>query len=243
MYIPHHVRLTIFNAPHHTLCTQMQIMPPSVQTNTRDQTPDAKGVSRRRLILLVATATVASGLGVVLGSTLRFQVLPVSEAPLFKPQQDFPPLAEWPPRVPMAKERTDFDANWEREAPIRSLTYNNTEEPEAVSDDGFYGEDYAPESPVVPDPVPSDLGSGDTAPDTTMEVFVDESLPPMVSTSTRNIENDSDDADETQASNVDSALDSLPLFDKQPVSESHLENTPLIITPDDPSLYPHSLPE
>ena len=226
----------------------MQIMPSSVQTATKDSTSHASGVSKWRLVFLLVTATVASGLGIALGSTLRFQVLSVSEASLFKPQQDFPPLAEWPPQVPLAKERVDFETDWENEIPTQPLIYNNfpPENSESILDEGVYGEDYAPEAASIPDAasesVLSELDDEDTTQDTTVEVLDDDSSSPMVSTSTGDLEDDSNGIDELR--NAEDSLATPPSwFDKKPASEAQLRDTPVIISPDDPSLYPYSLPE
>ncbi|MGD1948761.1 MAG: hypothetical protein ACFB14_03835 [Leptolyngbyaceae cyanobacterium] len=224
-------------------------MPSSVQTATKDSTSNASGVSRWRLLFLLVTAAVASGLGIALGSTLRFQVLSVSEASLFKPQQDFPPLAEWPPQVPLAKERVDFETDWENEIPTQPLIYNDfpSENAESIQDEGIYGKDHAPEAAIIPDivsdPVPADLRDEDTTQDTTAEVLDDESSSPMVSTSTGDLEDESNGIDELR--NDEDSLTTPPpsWFDKQPASEAQFRDTPLIISPDDPSLYPYSLPE
>ncbi|MEM1255330.1 MAG: hypothetical protein AAGI69_23075 [Cyanobacteria bacterium P01_H01_bin.21] len=224
-------------------------MPPSVQATTKDSTSNASSVSRWRLVFLLVTATVASGLGIALGSTLRFQVLSVSEASFFKPQQDFPPLAEWPPQVPLAKEHVDFETDWENEIPTQPLIYNDFpgEDAESIPDDRIYGEDYAPEaaitSDIVSDPAPAGLDDEDTTQDTTVEVLDDESSPPVVSTSTGDLEDESDSIDELSNDEDSLTTPSPPWFDKQPASEAQFRDTPLIISPDDPSLYPYSLPE
>lgn len=102
----------------------MQMMPPPVKPTIKNLQSQPGRVSRRRLIFLATTALIASSFGIALGSTLRFQALSVGQAPLFKPQQDFPPLAEWPPHVPVTSEHEDFNTPWEEESAPPQLVYN-----------------------------------------------------------------------------------------------------------------------
>ncbi|NEP54511.1 MAG: hypothetical protein F6K65_39245, partial [Moorea sp. SIO3C2] len=78
-------------------------------------------ISRRRLFFLLATAAVASASGIVFGSTIRFQIASLGQSTrLFNPDQDFPPLAEWPPDIPESDE--SIYLHWNDEAlPARTL--------------------------------------------------------------------------------------------------------------------------
>ena len=225
-------------------------MPPSVQLTTKDSRPNTSRLSRRRLVFLLATATIASGLGVALGSTLRFQVLSVSEAPIFKPQQDFPPLAEWPPQVPLTRERDSFDTRWEYEAPTQQLIYEDRSKEDIGNintDESAYSEDFTPESATIPDvapnPIPANLNDEDTSQDPAAEIFDEEYSPPVVSTSTGDLDSDSNTSDELPSNDESLDESTPPWFDKEPVSESQLKDGPLIISPDEPFSSPYSLPE
>lgn len=97
-----------------------QIMPPPV----KDSALQSGRVSKKRFLFLITTALVGSGLGLALGSTVRFHMVSVGNAaPLFKPQQDFPPLAKWPPEVPFDQSYGDLDTGWEVERDVPQLVY------------------------------------------------------------------------------------------------------------------------
>lgn len=226
----------------------MQMMPPPVKPTATDPKSQSGRVSRRRLFSLVATAAVASGLGIALGSTLRFQVLPVGEAPLFKPQQDFPPLAEWPPQVPSATEREDLDTRWTEETPPPQLVYNERSSDVVESYNvGTVEEDNADATEVIPtselpDPVPTKLvnenNAQDITTDITNEVFDTDRIPPVVSSSTSAGELDDAAPEAMEGIAVDnnaSTVDRNPWFNKQPASESQFADGPVIIYPENSS--------
>lgn len=215
-------------------------MPPSVKSTLDASTPQSGRISRRRLFFLVATAAAASGLGMTLGGTLRFQVLPVGQAPLFKPQQDFPPLAEWPPEIPSAKELDDIDTDWS-ETPPPQLVYDErptqTIEVEAVSDDIYGAEEQTAEDVITPE----ETAGSATASDSNMEnepqtpadeVFDQEGLPPVVSTNTGELNNGAT-TDGAPLDNGVPATENSPWFNKQPASESQFTDGPVIIFPEE----------
>ena len=214
-------------------------MPPSVKSTVDTSTPRSGRISRRRLFFLVATAATASSLGIALGGTLRFQVLPVGQAPLFKPQQDFPPLAEWPPEVPSAKELNDLDTNW-NETPPPQLVYNERPtreiETEDVSEDIYDLEEQTAEDVITPEAIPDsaatdDLNTESDPQSLTDEVFDQEALPPVVSTNTGELDNTS--IDSAPPDNGVPATEDRPWFDKQPASESQFTDGPVIIFPEE----------
>ncbi|ESA35430.1 hypothetical protein N836_12045 [Leptolyngbya sp. Heron Island J] len=218
----------------------MQITPSSLQPTAKDTPPGASKVSRRRLFFLAATAAVASGLGIALGGTLRFQVVPVSQAPLplFKPQQDFPPLAEWPPEVPSADRYNDFDTRWEDIAPAPQLIYNDRRSADfdnhTTSEDDYDSTEFNSEVPLtpseIPSPIPANLGEDETQ-DVTDEFFEEESLPPVVSTQTGKLEGESTSTPQT--GNPASLTDTPPWLNKRPASEFQFTESPIIISPED----------
>jgi len=219
----------------------MQLMPPSVKSTVDASTPQSGRLSRRRLFFLVATAAAASGLGMALGGTLRFQVLPVGQAPLFKPQQDFPPLAEWPPEVPSVKKLNDIDTNW-NETPPPQLVYNEQPtqeiEVEAVNDDIYDTEDQTAEdistSEETADSATASDSNRENEPQTlTDEVFDQEELPPVVSTNTGELDNGTAVTDGTPLDSGVPATETSPWFDKQPASESQFTDGPVIIFPEE----------
>ena len=230
--------LAIFNE---ILLWPMQIMPPFVKQTQKDSKSQSGKGSRRRLSFLKATAAVASGLGIALGSTLRFQVLSTDQTTLFKPQQDFPPLAEWPPEVPSEPHRSRFDTSWEDEAfqpdlidrePSRGI--ENYEVDSDADSDRDYAEDYSVEdavAPNVPGPTPATFDSeftpqrstGGEDPDTT------ETLTPEAPTEAREFDPAPEAAPEIED---DSATDAQTWFDKRAASDHPFPNGPVIISPD-----------
>ncbi len=221
----------------------MQITPSSVTSPVKDTQPNSGKVSRRRLFFLAATATVASSLGIALGGTLRFQVVPVSQAaPLFKPQQDFPPLAEWPPEIPPEAHR-DFDASWENdEAPSSQLIYNDRLSTELegyeASEDDFSSTEYASDEETLvpadmPSPIPADFSREDGTQDVTNMVFEEETLPPLVSTNTGELDHEAVHSP-PQLEDTVPLTDTSPWFNKQPASELQFTDGPIIISPEEP---------
>lgn len=219
----------------------MQITPPSVKPTVKSTEPSSGRVSRRRLISLLVTAAVASFSGIALGSSLRFKMGPVSQAPLFKPQQDFPPLAEWPPKVPLGLERDELDTYWEEAPPSPQLVYDTPydEDIEIIENSdgnsGFYTtDDYALEEDLTLEesssPTPATVSVGnDTLPE---EVFEEETSPSVISTNTDELDNDPDSLESSDMSAPVSAGDPPPWFDKQPLSESKFTDGPVIVSPD-----------
>lgn len=213
----------------------MQIIPPPVKSNVK--------VSKRQLFSLLATATVASSLGIAMGSSLRFQVLPTGQTPRFKPQQDFPPLAKWPPQTPKPTMRDSFDTNWENEPSPPQLVYDNTprvdvesydDSPEPYSDEE-YSPDIATSEDVPTTPALPALSNEDDIQGNIDNGFEDESLTPVVSTNTNTgeLKNDSDFIDEPQIDYTPSMTEPPPWFNKEPMSESHfITDGPVIISPD-----------
>jgi hypothetical protein len=228
----------------------MQIMPSSVQSTTKHTKSESSKTSRRRLFSLLATAAVASGLGIALGSTLRFQVGPVSQAPLFKPQQDFPPLEEWPPALPSV-EHNEFDTNWNNEAHSPQLVYNDhytdqsyTEIEEVKNYNGsaylYAEEQHAPEETLILEELPSPSPATFSNEDGTItddEVFQESTLPPVTSTSAGELDDDSDVINTPQLNDVPSTEEAPPWFKKQPLSNPEfsappLTDAPVIISPE-----------
>lgn len=121
-----------------------QMMPPPVKSTVKDLVSKSSKGSKRRFVSLVSTAVVASGIGVTLGSTVRFHMGGTGEtAPLFKPQQDFPPLAKWPPEIPVDPSYKDFDRFWQEgseESDVPQLVYKasqstvDTEDPQGFDE-------------------------------------------------------------------------------------------------------------
>lgn len=203
----------------------MQIMPPSVEPTVENSKPQFGWMSKRRLFFLVATAATASGLGMALGGTLRFQVLSVVPAPLFKPQQDFPPLAEWPPEVPSAQDLENADRSWD-EPPAPQLVYNERPTEELEYND-VYQAPYDLEEPAPPDTfgpadsVDSSAASTENIPQNlTDDFFEQETSPPAIST------NGDSPRDESAINSPPIEINGLPRsesslrFNKQPVSEA-----------------------
>ncbi len=220
----------------------MQLMPPSVKSTVDTSTPQSGRLSRRRLFFLVATAAAASGLGMALGGTLRFQVLPVGQAPLFKPQQDFPPLTEWPPEAPSVKKLDDdaIDTSW-NETPQPQLVHNERPTPEieveAVSDDIYDTDEQTVEDVITSEESaePATVTESTTENDPqnlTDEVFDQEALPPVVSTNRGELDNGVT-TDGTPFDNGAPANEDSPWFDKQPASESQFTDGPVIILPEE----------
>lgn len=213
----------------------MQIIPPPVKSTVK--------VSKRRLFSLIATAAVASSLGIAMGSSLRFQVLPTGQTPRFKPQQDFPPLAKWPPQIPRPTMRDSFDTNWENEPSPPQLVYDDTPRVEIESYDDsselYSDEEYSPDIATSEDvpttPILPTLSNEDDIQSNINDGFEDESLTPVVSTNTNTgeLENDSDLIDEPQIDYTPSMTETPPWFNKEPMSESHFTTDgPVIISPD-----------
>ncbi len=236
----------------------MQTMPSPVKSTSKHTQSESGKVSRRRLFSLLATAIAASSLGIALGSTLRFQVVPGSQASLFKPQQDFPPLEEWPPEVPTTG--TDkFDTNWDHEIPPSQLVYNDhhnappyTEVENAEnydSSENFYddGQDIRKET-LVPEAPPSSTSAIFRHADGTItdEVSDEEISPPMVSTISGESDSDGSKTPQLDDNNVSPASETPHWFNKQPLSDSQFSdsqftNGPVISSPEI-SIPPYDLP-
>ena len=177
-----------------------------------------------------------------MGSTLRFQGLPDGQTPRFKPQQDFPPLAEWPPKIPRPTARDDFETNWEAESLPPQLVYNDAPEVDIETDDvstDIYSIDgeYSPETLGIPEDTPAgpNLSTSNDEDNAADNILEEESLAPVVSNSpdTRELYNDPDLIDESQIEAIPETTEIPPWFDKQPVSESQLNTDgPVIISPD-----------
>ena len=177
-----------------------------------------------------------------MGSTLRFQGLPDGQTPRFKPQQNFPPLAKWPPKIPRPTARDDFETNWEAESLPPQLVYNDAPAVDIETDDfsrDIYSidEKYSPETVAIPEDTPAvpNLSTSDGEDNATDNVFEEESLAPIVSTGpdTRELEDDPDLIEESQVDSLPETTEIPPWFDKQPVSESHFNTgAPVIISPD-----------
>ena len=218
----------------------MQITPSSLKPTQTDTSLGASKVSRRRLFFLAATAAVASGLGVALGSTLRFQVVPVSQAPLFKPQQDFPPLAEWPPEIPPVDHYDELDTYWEDIAPVPQLIDNERRstnlEGYTNSQNDYDSTEFHSEPPLtpseIPSPIPANLGEDNTQ-DVTDEFLEEEVLPPVGSTQTEELENES--VSTPQVESPEPLTDTPPWLNKRPASEFQFTESPIIISPEDAS--------
>ncbi|MEM9265552.1 MAG: hypothetical protein AAGA46_08515 [Cyanobacteria bacterium P01_F01_bin.13] len=221
-------------------------MPPSFKPTVGNIKPQSGRRPRRRLLFLGATAAIASSLGVGLGSALRFQ-MPVGQSPLFKPQQDFPPLAEWPPQIPPATELDDFGTDWEKFSPSSQLVYNDRPDEEAEVyeldeepslDEKQDVENLARTEENFPNPIPVTLDRTDSVQDTTDEVFED-GLTPVVSASTGELDDELTPIDTPQIDNGTPAphdIDSW--FDKQPASKTQFSDGPALIAPDELSPFP-----
>ncbi|MEM1238244.1 MAG: hypothetical protein AAGI45_00230 [Cyanobacteria bacterium P01_H01_bin.26] len=215
-------------------------MPPFVKQTQKDSRSQSGKGSRRRLSFLKATAAVASGLGIALGSTLRFQVLSTDQTTLFKPQQDFPPLAEWPPEIPPEPHHGHFDS-WENETfqpdlidrePTRDI--ENYQLDSTADREGDYAEDYSVEDAIAPDvpgPTPATFDNEFTPPGATGSEDPDttDTLPPEAPTEAREFEPAPDAAPGIED---DSATDAQTWFDKQAASDYPFSNGPVIISPD-----------
>ncbi len=223
----------------------MQIIPPSVEPTPEDRTPQSGRRPRRRLIFLGGTAAVASGLGIGLGSALRFQ-MPASQAPLFKPQQHFPPLAKWPPQIPLASERDFLDTDWEAIPSPHRLVYNapSSEELEdyELEQDVYSDETQGLERDIIleeniSNPIPTTV----KAPDITDDGFEPE-LSSVVSTHAEDRDNESAPMDELQIDNTsDPSPDIDAWFDKRPISETQFSDGPVIIAPNESILSPEGI--
>ncbi|MBT9310720.1 hypothetical protein [Leptothoe kymatousa] len=160
----------------------MQMIPPPAKPTVQSFKSQTGNGAKRRWIFLGATATVASVIGIALGSTVRFQVASGEVAPLFKPQQDFPPLAEWPPAVPSEQDNNrELDA-WDRVTEVPQLVYND------VPDDG---------------PEPFDDYAADSSLDAEQDAVADDELPPVS-------ENFASSRDDFSSSRFDYDRDSFP---------------------------------
>ncbi len=219
----------------------MQIMPLSVKPTVETPKPQSGWVSKRRLFFLVATAAVASSLGMALGGSFRFQVVNVGQTPLFKPQQDFPPLAEWPPEVPSAQELDHQEPSWD-EAPPPQLVYNEWPTDDEVENNDVYEQVApAPEEPISQDILPSqDMIDAETSSiENTPQNFVDgvsegESLVPVISTSTGNLDEAPVDDEPLLAGDTPPERGNGPQFSKQPASEAQFIDSPHGSAPEEP---------
>ena len=219
----------------------MQISPPSVKTTVKDAMPQPGKISRRRLFSLFATAAIASSLGIGLGSTLRFQVVSVGQTPLFTPQQDFPPLAKWPPQVPpSANVNDDFDAGWDNDALPARLVYN---EPLSTGSevDIYSQEDVVLEQPVIVDDTTRSMGGrlddehgAQALADDAYNTDGERSLPGL--SDEAELENeDIKPLDAPQIELTKPVSESYPWFDKRPMSDAQFADGPVIIAPVDSS--------
>lgn len=228
----------------------MQITPSSTTPTVKETQPSSGKVSRRRLFSLAVTATVASSIGIALGGTLRFQVGSVSQVPIFQPQQDFPPLTEWPPELPKVQspEHHEFDTRWEEdEAVLPQLIYddrlNIESENYEIGPDDFSSTEYASEAPSVPDelpsPTPADFIEENETQDMTNTVFEEEELPPVVLTN-EDIDNEAVPSP-PQEEDAAPSTDTPAWFNKRPISEFQLTDGPVIISPEQPIPPPDTL--
>lgn len=222
----------------------MQISPPSVKTTVKDSTPQVGQISKRRLFFLLATAAIASSLGIGLGSTLRFQVISVGQTPLFTPQQDFPPLAEWPPQVPSSID--DFDPGWNNDEPPSQLVYN---EPPVSTDfdaDTYSEEDSVSEQSVIIEdttrPTISSLDDENVVQDVVEEAYntYDERAIPELVNADKFENEDIESLDTSQIEGPESVSESYPWFDKRPMSGAEFTDGPVIIAPVDSSTVPEA---
>lgn len=214
-------------------------MPPPVEPTVQDSMPQPNKGSRRRLLFLVATAVVAGSTGIALGSTLRFQVMPVGQAPLFKPQQDFPPLAKWPPQLPSTAAPESFNTNWEDETSPSHLVYNDSFNDEAETydlspDDAF--EEVPTSDSSAASPATWD-NEDRVQQDSTSETFENNELPPHIPPahaeefehSSEAVEEVSVESSKTSSSTINSGA---PWVNKQPLSEFDFSDGPIIVSPE-----------
>ncbi|MEA5465172.1 hypothetical protein [Leptothoe sp. PORK10 BA2] len=215
-------------------------MPPSVQPTAEDPKPQFGWLSKRRLLFLIATAATASGLGMALGGTLRFQVVSVGQAPLFKPQQDFPPLAEWPPEVPSAEELDHLEPSSDdatppqlvyNERPTREIERNDVEEPGYAPEDSSDSDGLTPTDSIDPTTSRTDSSTESTPENLADEGFDPDALPPVSSTQRGNL--DHGPIDDGPPGEVDDLPrnGNEPQFNKQPASESQFNEAPDIEVP------------
>lgn len=234
----------------------MQISPPSVKTAT-DSMFHIHRVSKRRLLALMTTATMAGGLGVAMGSSVRFQVVPMKQTSLFIPQQDFPPLAEWPsqaPSVPRPEllQNDEFSSEWQQDSSSSQLDRSdtttdiptNTVEPSEEED--VYFAESPPSEPasfrdIPPTPTPRRL-TDPYEPFDQPERRVLDTQPPPVSEDQNAVKVDI--INSTQSSTTpDPVAESYPWFDKRPLSETQFDDGPLVIEPIESDVSPTELPE
>ncbi|MEM7062377.1 MAG: hypothetical protein AAF572_04345 [Cyanobacteria bacterium P01_B01_bin.77] len=195
--------------------------------------PQPNKGSRRRLLFLVATATVAGSTGIALGSALRFQVVPVGQAPLFKPQQDFPPLAKWPPQLPPTAEPERFNTNWEDETSPSQLVYNDQidgeVEPYGLSTDNAFEDVPTPDSSAAS---LATLDNEELEQDRTSEAFESNVLPDP--NQSEEFEHNAEAVEDVSLEgDTSSTVDNTtPWANKQSISEFQFSDGPIIITPE-----------
>ncbi|MBE9066811.1 hypothetical protein IQ260_09115 [Leptolyngbya cf. ectocarpi LEGE 11479] len=195
--------------------------------------PQSNKGSRRRLLFLVATATIAGSTGIALGSALRFQVVPVGQAPLFKPQQDFPPSAKWPPPLPTTAEPERFDTNWGDQTSPSQLVYNDHLDGDAETYGLSAGDAF--EGVSTPDSSAASLTTLDgeeQVQDSTRQTFENDILPDP--TQSEELEHSAEAVDEVSLEEGPSSAadNTTPWANKQSVSEFQFSDGPIIITPE-----------
>lgn len=214
------------------------MIPSSAKSTAQGSNLRSGRLSRRRLFCLGATAAAASSLGIALGSTLRFQVVPTGQAPLFQPKQDFPPLAEWPPQTP---EREDLDTDWidtewDAAPPSPQLVYrDDIEEPEyeyyeSISETADETAASSSLESNVSEPPVADWQPETASQESAVEEIDDETASPL--SATVNGDGLSAKFKDSAIAVPESVTDQNPWFYKQPASESQLLDTPTIAAPD-----------
>ncbi|MEM7793951.1 MAG: hypothetical protein AAF579_05780 [Cyanobacteria bacterium P01_C01_bin.118] len=205
--------------------------------------PQTGKISKRRLFSLFATAAVASSMGIGLGSTLRFQVISVGQTPLFIPQQDFPPLAEWPPQVPLSADDAydDVDAGWDTSP--SQLVYKEPVSTD-IETDAYGEEDISPEQPVIVEDTTrsmvGSLGNEQGVQDIVDDAYNTDSARPFpgVSDLEESENEDIQPIDAPQIELTEPVSESYPWFDKRPISDAEFTEGPVIIAPVNSSAVP-----
>ncbi len=120
--------------------------------------PTAKPRAARRsygYLWLGMTAFIASIFGLGVGTALRFRVVPTVGENRFSPDQSFPPLADWPPKLPRADRSTRDTFDWSRDTPPQRRLLPAAEAATSNTADSFAG----PSSTTDPVPVRPDTPS------------------------------------------------------------------------------------
>ncbi|MEM9804477.1 MAG: hypothetical protein AAF959_04300 [Cyanobacteria bacterium P01_D01_bin.56] len=202
-------------------------------STVKDSAPQSGRISKRRWMFLTTTALVGSGMGLALGSTARFHMVSVGQAsPLFKPQQDFPPLAEWPPEVSFDPSYGDLDKRWAAEPDVPQLVYKgppslleaeDNQEPVDVdaSTDLETEEVGLEESTIQVDPMGVNVGNASDAavPEGIDVLFPDDRLSSDVLADTEKLPDELADED-TLESQQTPLTDTYQWFQKQPASSA-----------------------